>query len=448
MSGAPVEKVEPQPGTVLCGKYRVERALGRGGMGTVVLATHLKLELPVAIKLLPGGGPSDYASARFLREARAMARLSSEHVVRVVDLDQLPDGSPVLVMEFLEGVDLERRLAQGPVELGRAIDWALQACTALAEAHARGIVHRDVKPANLFVVQRLDGREQVKLLDFGISKLSGDDVKLTRTATGLGSPLFMSPEQLLTPRDVDARTDVWSLGVTLFRLLSGSSPYSAEDASTLAAQIAARPPTELSAIAPALPEGLAAVVMRCLEKDAAKRWPDVVALAEALAPFSPPDAVGSLSAVRRAAQASPPASTPTPVSTIGPRTLSHDVPRVVAPVAVIQSAKPPTPVVAPERTGARKPARPALLALAAVTLLGLLAVVWRTTSAPSAVVVQPPAVVDPPLAAAPAAEPLPPAAIEPPPSAPPPSVERLRPTKKPGRPTDAPKDPADLEIKE
>lgn len=324
-----------RPGTVLCGKYRVERVLARGGMGTVVVATHLKLDRLVAIKLVDlEGRDRAHVSARFLREARAAGRLVGDHVVRIIDLDEAADGTPFLVMELLEGTDLERLLTeQGRVAPQRAVDWALQACAALAEAHARDVVHRDVKPANLFLVRRLDGVELIKLLDFGISKIVTDEVQLTRTAATLGSPLFMSPEQLLTPNVVDRRSDVWSLGVTLYRWLAGVAPFDAADASALAAQIAAQPPRPLGEVAPQLPEGLATVVMRCLEKDAARRFSSVLELADALEPFRAPAGLGSAARVRladAAARVEPPAAAVAPAPAAAPApswTLSHDVPR-------------------------------------------------------------------------------------------------------------------------
>lgn len=324
------------PGTVLCGKYRVERALARGGMGVVVVATHLKLDRLVAIKLVDlEGKDRAHVSARFLREARAAGRLVGDHVVRILDLDEAADGTPFLVMELLEGTDLERLLTeQGPVTPARAVDWALQACAALAEAHARAIVHRDVKPANLFLVRRLDGVELIKLLDFGISKIITDEVQLTRTAATLGSPLFMSPEQLLTPNVVDRRSDVWSLGVTLYRWLAGAAPFDAADASALAAQIAARPPTPLHDVVTGLPQGLPEVVMRCLEKDAALRFSSVLDLAAALEPFRPSAGLGSVERVRladavaRATVVAAPSPAPAPSAAAPPSwTLSHDVPR-------------------------------------------------------------------------------------------------------------------------
>ena len=339
MGTSPNESVPAaRPGTLLGGKYRVERELARGGMGIVVIATHLKLDRPVAIKLLglTGKDPS-LVAARFLREARAAARLRGDHVVRIIDLDETADGTPYLVMELLEGVDLEHILsAQGKVAAAQAVNWGLQACAALAEAHARGVVHRDVKPSNLFRVERLDGPELIKLLDFGISKMVDDDVQLTRTATVLGSPLFMSPEQLLNPRSVDRRSDIWSLGVTLYRLLSNRAPFDAADASSMAAQIAARPAAPLHEVVAELPAALCAVVMRCLEKDPELRWPSVVALAEALDPFRAAQGLGSAAQVRLseaqavASLAAAPVTAPPPPVATQNFTLSHDVPRPAA----------------------------------------------------------------------------------------------------------------------
>ena len=359
MAGEPNDIPAARPGTLLCGKYRVERELARGGMGVIVVATHLKLERQVAIKLLcVEGKERAYVAARFLREARAVGALSGEHVVRILDLDEASDGTPFLVMELLDGVDLEQLLkSEGKLAPGRAVDWVLQGCAALAEAHARDIVHRDVKPANFVLLRRLDGSELIKLLDFGISKILTDEVQLTRTASTLGSPLFMSPEQLLTPGSVDRRTDVWSLGVTLYRLLAGAPPFDAADASTVAAQIAARAPTPLRQLAPELPDALCAVVMRCLQKDAASRFESVLALAEALEPFRSPGGLGCVATVRLASlapRAAPPAPVTVPLaaSNAPSWTLSHDLPRPSPAAAIITAPAAPAPAPRSRAMGA------------------------------------------------------------------------------------------------
>src|SRR3954470_13666053 len=216
MSEAPV-----QEGEILAGKYRVERVLGVGGMGVVVAATHLQLDERVAIKfLVPDALSSDEAVARFAREARAAVKIKSEHVARVIDVGTLDNGAPYMVMEYLEGGDLSRVLqAQGPLPVEDAVEYVLQACEAIAHAHVLGIVHRDLKPANLFLTKRNDGSQSVKVLDFGISKVlsgnsgaSSSDAAMTRTRAVMGSPLYMSPEQMTSTRDVDGRTDIWALG--------------------------------------------------------------------------------------------------------------------------------------------------------------------------------------------------------------------------------------------
>lgn len=293
-------------GTVIRGKYRIERVLGQGGMGTVVLATHVRLEQLVAIKLLNVTKQSrPKSAARFAREAKLAAQLQSDHVVRILDVDDTDEGEPFFVMEYLRGSDLGSVLDdEGPMPIALAVDYALQACEALAVAHAMGIVHRDIKPANLFLATAGDGSRLIKLLDFGIGKDQGaEGAALTDTDTAIGSPLYMSPEQLLRSADVDHRTDIWSLGVTLYQLVSGKLPFEASTAASVAAHIAATPAMRLSEVLSPAPAAFEAAVMRCLEKPAADRHDGAVDLAEALAPFAAPDARGSAARVRRAAAA-------------------------------------------------------------------------------------------------------------------------------------------------
>lgn len=285
------------PGTVLAGKYRVEKLLGEGGMGWVVVATHLHLEQRVALKFMHAKNVAEHpdAVARFLREARAAARIQSEHVARVSDVGTLEGGEPYLVMEYLEGQDLEGLLrGRGKLPPAEVVDLAIQACEGLAEAHAKGIVHRDLKPANLFLARRTDGSPRVKLLDFGISKMSSSSTggatsqsgSMTSTQALMGSPLYMSPEQLRSSKNVDRRADLWSMGVILYEMLSGSSPFEAETLPEVCARIMAEPPPAFTAT---MPRGLDAVVMRCLEKDPQNRFADAGALAAALAPYGPPE---------------------------------------------------------------------------------------------------------------------------------------------------------------
>jgi eukaryotic-like serine/threonine-protein kinase len=273
----------------LRGKYRIERTLGAGGMGKVLLATHLRLGQRVAIKILHATGlEKPEMVERFAREARAAAALTSDHVVRILDVDETEERVPFFVMEHLSGEDLEHVLAQGgPLPVGRAVDIVLDACEALAEAHACGIIHRDLKPANLFLTKRANGSELVKVLDFGISKAMTPEasIALTTTQTVMGSPLYMSPEQLRASRDVDGRSDVWSLGVVLFQLLTGRLPFTGTSATAVAACIAADPPAPLREARADVPEGLERIVIRCLEKRPADRIDSMVDVARALAPF-------------------------------------------------------------------------------------------------------------------------------------------------------------------
>jgi serine/threonine protein kinase len=219
-----------EPGEVLLGKYRIEKVLGAGGMGLVAAATHVGLNQRVALKLmLPGkAGKAEEQRARFLREARAAVQLKSQHVTRVFDVGELPNGAPYMVMEYLAGRDLASVLAaRGPMSIEDAVECVIQVCEAVGEAHSLGIVHRDLKPANLFLIEGPDGAPQVKVIDFGISKMKDEGVALTQQGV-LGSPLYMSPEQIKDTAGVDGRTDVWALGVTLYELLTCSPPFSGE----------------------------------------------------------------------------------------------------------------------------------------------------------------------------------------------------------------------------
>ncbi len=290
MAEAGIESTTPGVGSLL-GKYRVESILGKGGMGIVVGARHETLNHRVAIKILSSTGRAQpTALARFLREARATMELKSEHVVRMLDEGTTEAGAPYLVMEYLEGEDLMHVLGrQGPLSVEQAVEHLLQACDAMAEAHAHGIVHRDLKPANLFLTRRADGRALVKVLDFGISKLTADesDNELTETLAMLGSPTYMSPEQIRSAKTVDHRTDVWSLGVVLFRLLTQSTPFVGQGAMAMCSSILNDPPQSPRALRPELPLALEEVILRCLEKDPARRYPDMTELGRALAAFAP-----------------------------------------------------------------------------------------------------------------------------------------------------------------
>lgn len=281
-----------RPGDIIGGKYRVEKVIGQGGMGTVVRARHTLLEQDVAIKVLANELAADpqYA-ARFLREAQTAVSIKGEHVVRVLDVGTRENGAPFMVMEYLQGKDLAAIVEEsGPLHVSDAVDYMLQACEALAEAHAAGLTHRDIKPSNLFLAKRSDGSPLVKLLDFGIAKpASATDTRLTATGAAMGSPSYMSPEQVRNAKDVDHRSDIWSLGASLHELLAGTPPFRAETFPALCAAIIADDPTPLRSVRKDAPLDLEGVITKCLEKKIDNRYQDVGALALALAPFGGPD---------------------------------------------------------------------------------------------------------------------------------------------------------------
>lgn len=292
---------EVQPGDLLAGKYRIERVLGRGGMGVVVSAIHEQLGERVALKfLLPESANNAEAAARFLREARAAVKIRSEHVARVTDVGTLESGSPYMVMEYLEGTDLAQYLeSHGPLPIDEAVEYVLQACEALAEAHALGIIHRDLKPANLFRTERADGSPSVKLLDFGISKMVTLGGSMTRTSSMMGSPLYMAPEQMTSAKHVDPRADVWALGVILHELLTGRLPFMGETLPELCAQVLTERPRSLRELRPDAPEELEQIILRCLEREREQRCGSVAELAVALRPFASPRALVSVDRVSR-----------------------------------------------------------------------------------------------------------------------------------------------------
>ncbi|RYZ09546.1 MAG: PEGA domain-containing protein [Myxococcales bacterium] len=285
----------PAVGDVLAQKYRVESVVGRGGMGVVVAARHVQLGQAVAIKLLTmpvDEDRRDEAIARFLNEAQAAARLQSDHVVRIYDVGQLDGGLPFMVMELLVGVDLGTLLDQrGQLPEAEAADYVLQACAGVAEAHGMGIVHRDLKPANLFVTRRSDGLPLLKVLDFGISKQltdpgSGERLPtFTNTRTLMGSPNYMSPEQIRDARRVDARADIWALGIILQELLTNAPVFQGESFPGVCAAIVADPPLPVRTLRPDVSPSLEAVIERCLQKDVTKRYQSVAELAAALSPL-------------------------------------------------------------------------------------------------------------------------------------------------------------------
>jgi serine/threonine-protein kinase len=285
--------VDVHLGDVIAGKYRVERVLGRGAMGIVVAAMHLELGELRAIKFMSQAALAEpEAMERFLREARAAARLKSLHVTKVHDVGRLASDAPYIVMEYLEGADLRALLKKnGPFSIDDALLYVLQACEALGEAHEAGIVHRDIKPGNLFLTTGVGGAPCIKVFDFGIAKLvraagadGGGD--LTNTAAVIGTPRFMSPEQMRAQRTIDARSDIWALGITLYNLLTRQTPFGGGTMAETCSSVLFEVPDPPSALRPEIPAGLDAVIMRCIEKEAMNRWPSCAALAAALLPFA------------------------------------------------------------------------------------------------------------------------------------------------------------------
>ena len=309
------------PGSVLAGRYRVVRTLGQGGMGTVLEVVHDGLGARYALKLLHAEASRDpEALARFANEARIAARLRSEHLVHVTDTGQLPSGEPFLVMDYLEGVDLDQVVEQGPVPIPTAVSWVLQACVGLAALHAEGLVHRDIKPSNLFLSRERDGRQVLKILDFGIAKVTGPgDARLTSTPATSGTPAFIAPAQVVSAKNVDARCDQHAIALVLFELLTGQSAFEGETAGAVSVAIATQPAPRLSRLRADVPGPLEDAVARALAKRPGDRFPSVAQLAHAIAPFGGPDAATLLATIQRTRAAVPlPADLgPSPAITAG-----------------------------------------------------------------------------------------------------------------------------------
>jgi serine/threonine-protein kinase len=287
-----------QVGQLIAGKYRIQQMLGRGGMGVVMAALHEQLNQRVALKFLTDDAyQQPEAVTRFLREARSAVQIQSEHVARVMDVGTLESGAPYMVMEYLRGLDLkEVSTRRGPLPISEAVDFVLQACDAVAEAHSLGIVHRDLKPSNLFLTERPDGSPLVKVLDFGISKAlhgaSGGQTsqqQMTASAAIMGSPQYMSPEQIRSSKNVDARADVWALGTILHELIAGTPAYVADTVPGLLAMIVADAPPLLSGVRPDAPAEIEAAILRCLQKDREQRFANVAEFAQALERFASPE---------------------------------------------------------------------------------------------------------------------------------------------------------------
>jgi serine/threonine protein kinase len=279
------------PGDVLSGKYRVTRLIGRGGMGVVAEAERIGVGGRVACKVMhPHYTSNVEAMARFHHEARAAVRIHGEHSARIFDVGTAANGAPFIVMELLDGCDLATMIARGPLPIEEAVLYILQACEGMAEVHANGIIHRDLKPGNLFLTRRVDGTPLLKVLDFGIAKsASPDEVgqpSVTMTLVSLGTPLYMSPEQVRCSKTVDVRTDVWSLGAILYELLAGIPAFHGNTVANISAQVLENTPPALPLLRREVPSRLDKVVQKALSKKPDHRWVNVAAFAAALAPFA------------------------------------------------------------------------------------------------------------------------------------------------------------------
>jgi eukaryotic-like serine/threonine-protein kinase len=385
-------------GELLAGKYRLERLLGEGGMGYVVAATHEHLQQRVAVKFLAAGyAENSDAAARFLREARAAVRIQSEHIARVLDVGELDDGAPYMVMEFLSGCDLARELfTNGGLEVPTAVDYLLQACEAVAEAHSLGVIHRDLKPANLFLTRRPDGTPFVKVLDFGISKAitpesggPGDSPSLTAAQALLGSPAYMSPEQARKPKSVDFRSDIWAFGVILYEFLAGNPPFLGDTPLSVLTAAVVEPTPSLRAVRPDVPPELEAVIEKCLEKKPQDRYQSVAELAQALAPFAPASSQQSVQRILGIFRSSlPPVEISTTLKSAGVEAVPHaDTEAVSSSPKAPPAATPPTNTLmdwGKSEGGLRRSRRRAIVAVVGSLALAATGfVVLRSGTAPS-----------------------------------------------------------------
>ncbi|WP_437727054.1 serine/threonine-protein kinase [Sorangium sp. So ce861] len=402
MEPAPSRRI-PRVGDIIGGKYRVERVLGRGGMGLVVSAHHVSLRHRVALKfLLPEGRATPGALERFFREAQAAAAIASEHIARVIDVGQTDEELPYFVMELLNGIDLEALVeTRGPLPVEQAVSYVIEACDALAEAHTLGIVHRDLKPGNLFLASRADGSTLIKVLDFGISKASeagalGLNAKLTASSVVLGSPRYMSPEHIRNTRTVDARSDIWALGMTLYQLLTGRLPFENEAVSALFVSIVTDPPVPPRAYRPEIPVELEYILLMCLEKDPARRPQTVAELVSLLEPLASERARLTAARILRRAMGNETVDAPPPPDR--PRVVDEDAPTLTG----SRGAAPGTWCVVAERAqGSSPPTQPSAVdpppaaAIAAsvppaVTIAASVPPPSASPDAPSAAVASPP----------------------------------------------------------
>jgi serine/threonine protein kinase len=365
-------------GDVIAEKYRLVRTLGRGGMGRIFAADHLLLGTTVALKFMHPHLARDRGQvARFAREARAAATLKSAYSARIIDVDTLDNGELYIVMEYLDGVSLETIAVDGRgLPIPDAVRFIVQACDALAEAHSRSIIHRDVKPANLFLTKGKSGEPIIKVLDFGLAKsvVSTEGLSSSQNSTiagqALGTPYYMSPEQITGGAVIDGRSDVWAIGTTLYELLTGHMAFPGPNAAIVFDGILLGSPTPLRVLRPEIPDTLVAIVDRCLQREVTARFQTVRELSKALessllVPEPVPFVAAPLGTDRFQRSSAPPALLPQYVEA-SPRVTSHSLP---------SSAPVPSVGLSPEPEGPPGPsglqtliaalAGPALIAIAA-----------------------------------------------------------------------------------
>jgi eukaryotic-like serine/threonine-protein kinase len=352
-------------GEVLAGKYRVERIPGRAGLGVIVQVRHLELGQEVTLKfLIPDACAYPEFVQRFIREARAAVKIGGEHVARVTDVGRLESGAPYMVREFLRGPDLSEVLkVRGPLPVAEAVDYIIQAAEGVAEGHALGIVHRNLRMTTLVVTRRSDGSPLVKVFDFAAAEALHVDpftersVSLVGTSAIMSSLPYLSPEQIRDPHDVDVRADVYALGAILHELLTGQPVYSADNAPSLLASVAADAAAAVRELRPDVPGELDHVVLRCLAKNRAIRYPTVAELVTALAPFGSRESAASVERVQRldrhAAPVARPRSEPPPGAPVQWPTLglsANGKSRGPTGTLVMQPVSKPTIVDAPPAT--------------------------------------------------------------------------------------------------